>query len=231
MTAQLIGAAADLEVIGRAGVGVDNIDVDAATRRGIFVINSPEGNIVSAAEHTMALLLALARHIPKADSELRAGVWNRSLKGVEVRNKVLGIIGFGRVGTAVAEMARGFRMTVIASDPMVTQSAADRLGVQMVDLDTLLAKVGLRDACTCRSASRRGASSAAPNWQQMKPTAMLINCARGGIIDEAALNEALESGSPGRGRPRCVPGGAGGRQHPHPQRQDDRHPAPGGHHH
>jgi D-3-phosphoglycerate dehydrogenase / 2-oxoglutarate reductase len=114
VTGEVIEAGKRLEVIARAGVGVDNIDVDAATRRGILVINSPEGNIVSAAEHTMAMLLSLVRQIPRANNELRAGVWNRSLKGVEVRNKVLGIVGFGRVGTSVAEMARGFHMRVIA---------------------------------------------------------------------------------------------------------------------
>ncbi len=193
VTARLIDAGASLEVIGRAGVGVDNIDVDAATRRGIFVINSPEGNIVSAAEHTMALLLALARHIPKADGELRAGKWDRSLKGTEVRGKTLGIVGFGRVGTAVAEMARGFHMTVIASDPMVTQSAADRLGVQMIDLVTLLMKSDFVTVHVPLNQSTRGLIGRA-QLAQMKPTAMLINCARGGIIDEMALNEALEAG-------------------------------------
>ena len=193
VTARLIEAGDSLEVIGRAGVGVDNIDVDAATRRGIFVVNSPEGNIVSAAEHTMALLLALARHIPKADGELRTGKWDRSLKGTEVRSKTLGIIGFGRVGTAVAEMARGFHMTVIASDPMVTQSAADRFGVQMVDLGTLLAKSDFVTVHVPLSQSTRGLIGRA-QMAQMKPTAMLINCARGGIIDETALNEALEAG-------------------------------------
>ena len=193
VTGELIDAAANLEVIARAGVGVDNIDVDAATRRGIFVINSPEGNIVSAAEHTMALLLALARHIPKADGELRAGVWDRSLKGTELRNKTLGIIGFGRVGTAVAEMAKGFRVTVIASDPMVTQTAADRLSVQMVDLDTLLAKSDFVTVHVPLSQSTRGLLGRA-QLALMKPTALLVNCARGGIVDETALYEALEAG-------------------------------------
>ena len=193
VTNQIIDAGTNLEVIGRAGVGVDNIDVDAATRRGIFVINSPEGNIVSAAEHTMAMLLAMARQIPKANSELRAGVWNRSLKGIELRNKVLGIIGFGRVGTFVAEMAKGFRLNVIAYDPMVSQSIADKLGVQLVELGTLLARSDFVSVHVPLTKTTRGLIGT-EQLAQMKPTAMIINCARGGIVDEQALYEALDAG-------------------------------------
>jgi D-3-phosphoglycerate dehydrogenase len=193
VTRQIIESGTKLEVIARAGVGVDNIDIEAATRRGVFVINSREGNIVSTAEHTMAMLLALARQIPKANSELRAGVWNRSLKGVEVRNKVLGIIGFGRVGTAVAEMAKALRMNVIAHDPMVSQSIADRLGVQLVELGTLLAKSDFVSVHVPLNQSTKGLIGN-EQLKRMKSTAMVINCARGGIIDEQALYDALEAG-------------------------------------
>ena len=193
VTREIIDAGAKLEVIARAGVGVDNIDVDAATRRGIFVINSPEGNTVSTAEHTVAMLLALARQIPKGNSDLRAGIWNRSLRGIELRNKVLGIIGLGRVGSAVAEIARGFRMNVIAFDPMVSQTAADRLGVQVAEMGTLLARSDFVSVHVPLNLATKGLIGA-KELRQMKPTAMIINCARGGIIDEQALYEALEEG-------------------------------------
>ncbi|MGB2827843.1 MAG: NAD(P)-dependent oxidoreductase, partial [Dehalococcoidales bacterium] len=138
VTADVIEEAGKLQIIGRAGVGVDKIDVDAATRRGIIVVNSPEGNIVSTAEHTIAMLLALARRIPQAHGLLHAGVWSCDFKGAEIRNKVLGIIGLGRVGTEVADMAKGLRMEVIAYDPMITESRAERLGVRLVEMETLL---------------------------------------------------------------------------------------------
>ena len=193
VTRNIIDAADNLQVIGRAGVGVDNIDVDAATRRGILVVNSPEGNIVSAAEHTIAMLLALVRHIPQADSLLRSGVWSREFKGSEIRNKVMGIIGLGRVGTGVAEMAKGLRMNVIAYDPMVSESRAERLGVKMVELETLLAE---SDFITIHVPLNptTGGLIGKDQFKIMKPTAMIVNCARGGIIDEKALYEALEQG-------------------------------------
>jgi D-3-phosphoglycerate dehydrogenase / 2-oxoglutarate reductase len=193
VTGEVIEAGTRLEVIARAGVGVDNIDVDAATRRGILVINSPEGNIVSAAEHTMAMLLSLVRQIPRANNELRAGVWNRSLKGVEVRNKVLGIVGFGRVGTSVAEMARGFHIKVVAYDPLVTQSAADRLGVQMVDFKSLLAASDFVTVHVPLNQATRGLIGK-EQLAQMKRGSIIVNCARGGIVDEAALLESLNAG-------------------------------------
>ena len=148
VTANIIEAAGKLQVIGRAGVGVDNIDVDMATRRGIIVVNSPEGNIVSTAEHTIAMLLALARRIPQANSLLHAGVWSRELKGFEIRHKILGIIGLGRVGTEVAEIAKGLRMEVIAYDPMISESRAERLGVRLAELETQVAdlRITLRAA-------------------------------------------------------------------------------------
>ncbi|TRZ48432.1 MAG: phosphoglycerate dehydrogenase [Dehalococcoidia bacterium] len=193
VTANIIDAANKLYVIGRAGVGVDNIDVDAATRRGILVVNSPEGNIISTAEHTIAMLLALARHIPKADSLLHAGVWNREIKGSEIRNKILGIIGLGRVGTEVAEMAKGLHMNVIAYDPMISESRAERLGVQLTELETLLARSDFIAIHVPLNSTTRGLISS-DQLKLVKPTAMIINCARGGIVDEKALYDALNQG-------------------------------------
>ena len=191
VTNDIIDAADRLHVIGRAGVGVDNIDVEAATRRGILVVNSPEGNIVSTAELTIAMLLALVRHIPKANESLHAGVWDRSFKGREVRNKVLGVVGLGRVGTEVAEITRGFHMNVIAYDPMISPSRAEKLGVQMVELDRLLVDSDFVTIHVPLSPTTTGLIGIS-QLKQMKPTAMIINCARGGIIDEEALYEALE---------------------------------------
>ncbi len=193
VTAKVIGAGRRLQVIARAGVGVDNIDVEEATRRGVIVVNSPEGNIVSAAEHTMAMLLALARRIPRANSQLRAGVWNRQLKGFEVRKKTLGIIGLGRVGTEVAQFAGGMHMSVIAHDPLVSEARAERLGVQLVDMETLLKTSDFITVHVPLNSSTRGLIGR-EQFKLMKPTAMLINCARGGIVDEEALDDALNRG-------------------------------------
>jgi len=193
VTSDIVETAGKLQVIGRAGVGVDNIDLDAATSCGIIVVNSPEGNIVSTAEHTIAMLLALARRIPQANSMLRAGVWSRELKGLEIRNKILGIIGLGRVGTEVAELAKGLRLNVIAYDPMISESRAERLGVQLVDLEKLLTTSDFITIHVPLNSSTRGLISRS-QLKLVKPTAMLINCARGGIVDEKALYEALEQG-------------------------------------
>ncbi|MBI4187149.1 MAG: phosphoglycerate dehydrogenase [Chloroflexi bacterium] len=193
VTSAVIDAADNLVVIGRVGVGVDNIDIDAATRRGILVLNSPEGNIVSAAEHTIAMLLSLARHIPEADSQLHAGKWNRQLKGIEIRNKTLGIIGLGRVGTEVAQMAKGLRMNVIAYDPMISEARAERLGVCLVDLKALLATSDFVTIHVPLTAATRGLVGR-DQLKLMKPTALLVNCARGGIVDEEALYEVLSQG-------------------------------------
>jgi len=193
VTSSIINAADKLQVIGRAGVGVDNIDVDTATQRGIVVVNSPEGNIVSTAEHTIAMLLALARQIPQANSLLHAGVWSREFKGSQIRNKTLGIVGLGRVGTEVAEMAKGLRMNVIACDPMISENRAERLGVQLVELETLLARSDFVTIHVPLNSTTRGLISS-DQLNLMKPTAMIINCARGGIIDEKALYNALNQG-------------------------------------
>lgn len=193
ITPDIIDAADNLQIIARVGVGVDNIDVDAATRRGILVINSPEGNIVSTAEHTIAMLLALVRQIPKANDLLRAGYWSRELKGYEIRNKILGIIGLGRIGTEVAQLAKGLRMNVIANDPMISEDRAERLGVQLVKLETLLATSDFITIHVSLNATTRGLIGR-EQLKLVKPTAMLINCARGGIVDEKALYDALEQG-------------------------------------
>ncbi|MFC2001989.1 phosphoglycerate dehydrogenase [Chloroflexota bacterium] len=193
VTADIIDAASNLRVIGRAGVGVDNIDVDAATRHGILVINTPEGNIVSTAEHTIAMLLALVRNIPRADSQLRSGVWDRRLKGYEIRNKTLGVIGLGRVGTEVAQLAKGLRMNVIAYDPLISESRAGRLGVQLVELETLLSTSDFITIHVTLNPTTRGLIGG-DQLKLMKPSAMIVNCARGGIVDEEALYDALNQG-------------------------------------
>ncbi len=193
VTADIIEAADRLQVIGRAGVGVDNIDVEAATRRGIIVLNSPEGNIVSTAEHTIAMILALARRIPQAHGLLHTGTWSREFKGVEIRNKILGIIGLGRVGTAVAEIAKGLHMEVIAYDPMVSESRAERLGVKLVEMETLLQTADFITLHVPLNASTRGLIGR-NELKLVKPAAMLINCARGGVVDEKALYNALNKG-------------------------------------
>jgi len=195
VTAQVIWAADRLAVIGRAGAGVDNIDLEAATLRGIVVVNVPNSNAISVAEHTIALLLALARHLPQADASLRARRWARQgLEGTEVRGKKLGIIGLGRIGSAVARRAQGLEMEVIAHDPFVSVDYAARRGVTLVSLERLLREsdfVSLHVPLTELTQGMIGAEELA----MMKPTASLINCARGGIVDEEALCAALEAGA------------------------------------
>ena len=194
VTADILGAAHKLKIVGRAGVGVDNIDTEAATRCGIMVVNSPTGNIVAAAEHTIAMLMALARHVPAASSSTKAGKWEKSrFMGVEVRNKVLGVIGLGKVGTEVTKRAQGLEMQVIAFDPYVPPEQARKLGVTMLTLDEVLQQadfITLHTSLTTGPNSTRGLIGAR-ELALMKPTARLINCARGGLIDEEALLHAL----------------------------------------
>ena len=192
--AALIGAGKRLVVIGRAGVGVDNIDLQAATRRGIIVVNAPTGNTIAVAEHTIGLMLALARHIPQADAALRAGRWDKKhLTGIEVKDKTLGIIGLGQIGTAVAKRAVGLEMEVIAYDPFASVERAARLNVRMVSLEELFANADFISVHTPLTERTRGLIDAQA-LSRMKPTVRLINCARGGIIDENALLEALQQG-------------------------------------
>jgi D-3-phosphoglycerate dehydrogenase len=193
--AAMIAAGTRLSVIGRAGVGVDNVDLDAATHAGITVVNAPTGNTIAAAEHTLALLFALARRIAAADASIRRGEWKRSaFTGVELRGKVLGIVGLGKIGGAIADRARAMEMTVLGSDPYVTTEAAANHGIELVSFEELLERsdvVTLHVPKTKTTAGMVGAAQLA----RMKPTAFLLNVARGGVVDEAALADALAAGT------------------------------------
>jgi len=194
VTADIIEAGDVLTVIGRAGVGVDNIDVEAATRRGIVVCNSPEGNTVAAAEHTMALMLALARNIPAANASVAAGEWKRSqFMGVELLNKTLGIVGLGKIGSEVAKRASAFGMKVIGCDPFVAPERAQRVGVEIVDLPELLARSDFITFHVPLNKDTRHLVNA-ETLAKTKRGVRIVNCSRGGIIDEAALAEAIRSG-------------------------------------
>jgi D-3-phosphoglycerate dehydrogenase / 2-oxoglutarate reductase len=194
VTADLLAGAGRLKVIGRAGAGVDNIDVEAATRRGIVVVNAPGGNTFAAAEHTLALLLSAARRIAPADASIKQGEWRRSeFLGVEVRGKVLALIGLGRVGAEVARRAQAFDLRVLAYDPYVSADLARRVGVEVSDLRGALEQADFVSLHTPLTEHTRGLIGAEQlGW--MKPTAFLINCARGGLVDEAALLAVLEAG-------------------------------------
>lgn len=191
VTAEVVEAATNLRVIGRAGIGVDNIDVDAATRRGIAVMNTPGGNNVTTAEHAISMMLALARSIPQATASMKAGRWEKSgFTGVEVCNKTLGIVGMGNIGRLVAERAQGLQMKVIAADPFLTEEKAQQVGVELVALPVLLARADFVSIHTPLLPETRNLIDAAA-LAKMKRGARLVNCARGGIVDEAALAEAL----------------------------------------
>jgi D-3-phosphoglycerate dehydrogenase len=194
VTAKVIEAGQKLQIIGRAGVGVDNIDIDKATRQGIVVVNAPTGNTISAAEHTVALMLSLARHIPQANTALKSGVWQRSnFTGTEVRDKTLGIVGLGNVGSEVARRARGLEMRLIAYDPLISTDLANNLQVELVSLDQLLREsdfITLHLPLTASTKELIGAKELA----LVKPTVRIINCARGGLIDEKALTKAVKEG-------------------------------------
>ena len=195
VTADVLAAATRLRVVGRAGVGVDNIDIEAATRHGVLVLNAPTGNTIAAAEHAVAMMLALARNIPAADASLRAGRWERSkLMGVELRDRTLGVLGLGKIGFEVARIAgEGLRMRVLAHDPLVTQERAEQAGAELVDMDTLLAESDVLTVHVPLTEHTRGVIGAA-ELRRMRPGARLVNVARGGIIDEAALAEAVRTG-------------------------------------
>ncbi|MGA8144900.1 MAG: phosphoglycerate dehydrogenase [Candidatus Acidiferrales bacterium] len=194
VTAELLEDAPKLRVVGRAGVGVDNIDVEAATHRGILVMNTPGGNAVSVAEHTFALMLAMARSVPQSNASIHAGRWEKSgASGTELRGKTLGLVGLGRVGTEVARRARALEMKILAHDPYVTPAAARELDVELVTLDELLKRSDVISLHTSLSpATEKMFNSAA--FAKMKRGARLVNCARGELIDEAALAGALKSG-------------------------------------
>jgi D-3-phosphoglycerate dehydrogenase len=196
LTAELIARATNLRAIGRAGVGVDNVDVPAATQRGIVVANAPESNVVTAAEHTMALLLALARNVPQAYASLIAGKWDRSkFSGVELYEKTLGILGFGRIGQLVAARARGFGMRVLAFDPFVSAERYRELGVEKADSpEDIYAQADFITIHLPKTPETEGFLDAAA-FAKMRSTARILNVARGGLIDEAALKEALDAGT------------------------------------
>jgi D-3-phosphoglycerate dehydrogenase len=197
VTADVLDAATDLTVVGRAGIGLDNVDVDHATKRGVMVVNAPQSNILSAAEQTMALLLAQARNIPQAHAALTAGRWERSRwEGVELADKTLGIVGLGRIGKLVAQRASAFGMRLIAYDPFVAQERARQIGVELVDLDELMARsdfVTIHVAKTKETVGLVGKELLA----KAKPGLRVINVARGGIVDEDALAEAIRAGTIG----------------------------------
>ncbi len=192
VTAEIIEAGEKLQVVGRAGVGVDNIDLKAATRHGVVVVNAPAGNTVSAAEHTIALMLALARNIPQAYVSLKSGEWKRKdFVGTEVRGKILGIIGLGRVGSEVARRAKGMEMIPIAYDPMVSVDYAKGLGVKLVSKEELLRESDFITVHTPLSEATRGFIGT-DELNLVKPSVLIINTARGGIVDEEALFKAVE---------------------------------------
>lgn len=191
VTADVINAADRLKVIARAGVGVDNVDVDAATKKGIIVVNAPGGNTISAAEHTIAMMLALARNIPQAHASVKRGEWNRKkYTGVEVFNKTLGIIGLGRIGTEVAKRMKAFGMRILAYDPFITESKAAELGIKLASLEEIYRESDFITVHTPLTPETRNMIDE-PQIKMMKPTVRLINCARGGIINEAALARAV----------------------------------------
>jgi len=192
--AEIIELGKKLKVIGRAGVGIDNIDVDAATRQGIVVVNAPTGNTVAAAEHTIALMLAMARNVPQANSQLKSGKWQREeMIGNELRNKVLGIVGLGNVGSEVAKRAQAFEMRVVAHDPFVSKDYAGNLKVDLVSLDQLLREadfISLHVPLTATTKNLIGSKE----LEKLKTTARIINCARGGLVDEKAIVKAVKTG-------------------------------------
>jgi len=194
VTEKVLERADRMKVVGRAGIGVDNIDIAAATARGVIVMNTPFGNSITTAEHAISLMLALARQIPAADKSTQAGKWEKSaFMGVEVTGKTLGVIGCGNIGTIVADRARGLQMRVIAYDPFLSPERAVELGVEKVELKDLFTRADFITLHTPLTDKTRNIVNA-DAFAQMKPGVRIINCARGGLVDEAALGEALKSG-------------------------------------
>ncbi|HEY0427661.1 MAG TPA: phosphoglycerate dehydrogenase [Pyrinomonadaceae bacterium] len=195
ITAELMDSAEKLRVIGRAGVGVDNIDVKAATTRGIVVMNAPDGNTITTAEHTIALLVSMARNVPQAHAKLQSGVWDKkSFVGVELNGKTLGVVGLGRIGKHVARIAKGFGMNILAFDPFVSPEQAKEFGIELGGLDEVLSKADFITIHTPVTDETRGIIGR-DAFAKMKKGVRLVNCARGGLVDEAALLEAIETGT------------------------------------
>jgi D-3-phosphoglycerate dehydrogenase / 2-oxoglutarate reductase len=194
VTPELVNAGTRLRIVGRAGVGLDNVDVEASTARGILVINAPTANIMSATEHTMAMLLALCRNIPDAHASTRRGEWTRSkFMGIELNGKTLGVIGLGRIGSRVTIRAKAFGMDVVAYDPYIAPTAFERVGAEQVSLDELLKQADVITVHTPATDETRGLIGR-DEIAKAKDGVVMVNCARGGIYDEAALAEALNSG-------------------------------------
>jgi D-3-phosphoglycerate dehydrogenase / 2-oxoglutarate reductase len=194
VTAAILDAATNLKVIGRAGIGVDNVDIPYASGKGVVVMNTPFGNSITTAEHAIALMFALARQIPEANAQTQAGEWPKSgFMGVELTAKTLGLIGAGNIGSIVASRALGLKMKVIAYDPFLTEDRAVEMGVEKVDLDTLLARADFVTLHTPLTEETRNILSR-ERLENAKKGIRIINCARGGLIDEAALKDCLESG-------------------------------------
>ncbi|MDV0445082.1 D-3-phosphoglycerate dehydrogenase [Methanimicrococcus sp. At1] len=194
VTARVIEAADNLKIIGRAGVGVDNVDVDAATKKGIIVSNTPDGNTLSAAEHTCAMMMAVARNIPQACASLKSEKWERNkFMGVEFNKKVLGVIGLGRIGAEVAKRFQSFNMTVLGYDPFVSEERAKSMGITLATVEEICRKADFITVHTPLTKDTKNLINTAM-FDVMKPTARIVNCARGGIINEEDLAAAVESG-------------------------------------
>jgi D-3-phosphoglycerate dehydrogenase / 2-oxoglutarate reductase len=194
VTAEVIDAGDKLKVVARAGIGLDNVNIDAASRRGIVVMNTPEGNVITTAEHVIAMMLALSRNIPQADSSVKAGKWEKSrFSGREVSHKVLGIIGIGRIGRIVADRAKGLKMNVIAYDPYISPEAVEKLGIKGVSLDELFARSDYITIHTPMTKETRNLLNA-DAFKRMRKGVFIINCARGGIVNELDLYDAIQSG-------------------------------------
>ncbi len=197
VTAQVVEAAERLKVVGRAGTGLDNVDIPACNKRGIVVMNTPGGNTNSAAEHTMAMILALSRHIPQATASMKEGKWEKKkFLGQEVAGKTLGVVGIGRIGSILAQIAQGMKMKVVAFDPHIRPEMAEKLGVELMDLDGVLAAADYISVHTPLTPETKGLLNK-EFFSKMKDGAMVINCARGGIVNEADLYDALVSGKLG----------------------------------
>lgn len=193
VTEELLEAATNLKVVGRAGIGLDNVDIPAATKRGVVVMNTPGGNVVTTAEHAISMMLSLTRNIPAGTSSLKAGQWDKKkLQGREIFNKTLGIIGFGKIGSIVADRARGLKMNVIISDPYITPERIEKLGYESVSLTELYQKADYITVHVPKIKDTIGLLNKKA-FDQMKDGVMIINCARGGIVDESDLYDALQS--------------------------------------
>src|ERR1700754_1425956 len=193
VTAAILAKATNLKVVGRAGIGVDNVDIPGATARGVIVMNTPFGNSITTAEHAIAMMFALAREIPAADASTQAGKWEKNrFMGVEITGKVLGVIGCGNVGSIVADRAIGLRMRVIAFDPFLSPERAKDIGVEKVELDELLKRADFITLHTPLTEKTRNIIDAAA-IAKMKKGVRIVNCARGGLVDEQALVDALNS--------------------------------------